>query len=122
MRMSGLAFRTAFACSMVLPLAAQDLPRPKNGIRAQSLQDLHQEIAWYGAYCVMGAREIKQYGHIASLSSIAEDTGVPLAAIAAVAAALNAEHAIAVAVLYAGREPLRRPTRAVLVDAASNPS
>lgn len=99
----------AVICCMALPLAAQDLNPPNSATRPQSLQDLRNTIAWYGAYCVMNAVEIEQYGHIASLSSIAEDTGVPLEAIAAVAAARAAEYAISVAVLHAGGEPLRDP-------------
>lgn len=103
------AVAIALACAAALPLAAQNLPPPNHGTRAQSLEELRQAIAWYGAYCVMGAAEIDLYGFVASFSSIAEDTGAPLEAIEAVAAAREAEHSIAVAVLYAGRETLRDP-------------
>lgn len=107
MRMTDLAMSAAVVCCMALPLTAQDLPPPNNGTRPQSLQDLREAIAWYGAYCVMSAGEIEQFGHVASLPSISEATGVPLEAIKPVAVARAAEHSIAVAVLNAGGEPLR---------------
>lgn len=91
------------------PAASQDLTPPRNDIRPQSLQDLRGAIAWYGAYCVMNAAEIEQYGTTFTLPSIAAETGVPLAQIEAVAQARGAEHAIAVAVLRAGGEPLQDP-------------
>lgn len=90
-------------------LSAEGLRPPAFSSRPVALADIRSAIAWFGAHCVMNAREIDHYGAAVSLGSLAEETGVALEEITRVAQARGQENAVAVAVLRAGGEPLRAP-------------
>ncbi|UWQ94436.1 hypothetical protein K3728_12000 [Rhodobacteraceae bacterium M385] len=90
-------------------LSAEGLRPPAFSSRPAALADIRSAIAWYGAHCVMNAREIDHFGAPVTLVSLAEETGVALEEITRVAQARGRENAIAVTVLRAGGEPLRDP-------------
>lgn len=107
----GLRYLTALVVLILTVggLSAEGLRPPAFSTRPAALADIRSAIAWYGAHCVMNAREIDHYGAPVTLVSLAEETGVALEEITRVAQARGRENAIAVTVLRAGGEPLRAP-------------
>jgi len=95
----------AAAICLIFLSQAQSAQAQPIDLRGQSLQDLRNRVAWYGASCIMDAQSVPGRDGPETLDRIIAETGVEGRMVRSWAWQRNGEHSVAVDVLTRGQEP-----------------